>query len=69
MNENPLNLTDEQITAVLDLGSKDLDPAAIPEDAFAELVRLGIVERRSDGTIDFTDVGKKILDALVRPAA
>ncbi len=69
MNENPLNLTDEQITAVLDLGSKDLDPATIPEDAFAELVRLGIVERRSDGTIDFTDLGEKIHDALLRPAA
>ncbi len=69
MNENPLNLTDEQITAVLNLGSKDLDPAAIPEDFLADLVQLGIVDRRTDGTIDFTDLGEKIHDALLRPAA
>ncbi len=69
MNENPLNLTDEQITAVLDLRSKDLDRATIREDALAELVRLGIVDRRKDGTIDFTDAGEKIHDALVRQAA
>ncbi len=69
MNENPLNLTDEQITAVLDLGSKDLDPAAIREDVLADLVQLGVVDRRTDGTIDFTDVGEQIYDALFRQAA
>ncbi len=69
MKEYPIKLTDEQIAAVLDLGSKDLDRATIPEDAFAELVRLGIVDRLPDGTIDFTDLGEKIHDALFRPAA
>ena len=69
MNENPLNLTDEQITAVLDLGGKELDLTTIPEDVLADLVQLGIVDRRTDGTIHFTDMGKKIHDALVRQAA
>ena len=40
MNENPLNLTDEQITAVLDLGGKELDLTTIPEDVLADLVQL-----------------------------
>ncbi len=65
----PLKLTDEQITTVLDLGSKDPDPAAIPEDVLADLVQLGVVDRGTDGTIDFTDEGEKIHDALVRQAA
>ena len=69
MKQRPLNLTDEQIATVLDLSSKDYDPATIPEDALAELVRLGIIDRRSDGTIDFTDAGEKIRDTLVRQAA
>ncbi len=69
MNNNPSNLTDVQITAVRDLGSKDFDPAAIPEDVLAELVQLGVVDRRTDGTIHFTDMGKKIHEAQVRQAA
>lgn len=69
MNKNPSNLTDVQITAVRDLGSKDFDPAAIPEDVLAELVQLGVVDRRTDGTIAFTDEGEKIYDTLVRQAA
>ena len=69
MNNNPSNLTDVQITAVRDLGSKDFDPAAIPEDVLAELVQLGVVDRRTDGTIAFTDEGEKIYDGVVRQAA
>ena len=69
MNKNPSNLTDVQITALRDLGSKDFDPAAIPEDVLAELVQLGVVDRRTDGTIAFTDEGEKIYDGVVRQAA
>ncbi len=69
MKDIPIKLTAEQIVGVLGLGSKDLDPAAMPEDVLADLVQLGVVDRGTDGTIDFTDEGEKIHDALVRQAA
>ena len=69
MKDIPIKLTNDQIVGVLGLGSKDLDPAAIREDVLADLVQLGVVDRRTDGTIDFTNVGEKIRDILLREAA
>ncbi len=69
MKENPLKLTDEQIAAVLELGSTNPDHSRIREDILAELLQLEIVSPRSDGRVDFTGVGKKVYDVLVRQAA
>ena len=69
MNKHPIKLTDEQIATVMDLGSKNLDPATIPEGIVASLFGLGIVSFRPGGAVYFTDAGEKIHDALVRQAA
>ena len=68
MKENPLNLTDEQIAAVLDLGAH-FDQDSIREDILTGLFRLDLIDLRADGMFEFTDLGKEVHEALFRPAA
>lgn len=59
------NLTDEQRRAILQIGDPESVFEKIPSDILDELVALGLLYRRSDKNLDFTDLGNDIYDSLI----
>ena len=54
-------LTEELAGALCDTR---LDPAGITQEKLNQLMKMGVVYQRMDGTLDFTDLAKTIRDAL-----
>ena len=59
-----MKLTEEQKKVILRLGDTHGEMAVIPETVLAELVDFGLVSKRPDGAIDFTDEGGEVYDEL-----
>jgi hypothetical protein len=63
--DNPaMNLTEEQVEALLKLGSPESDLEVVHPGMLQQLITLGLVYRRDSKTIDFTDVGEAVYDEL-----
>jgi len=51
------DLTPQQVDAVLKIGDPNSVAEAIQADVMDELLQLGIMYRRADGPLDFTELG------------
>jgi len=51
--------------AILKLG-RSSEIEIIPLDVLDELFNLGLIYKRSDGNVDFTEVGERIYDQLAK---
>lgn len=50
-------LTADQVDAILKIGNPDAVSAAIQSDVLDELLQLGLMYKRADGPLEFTDLG------------
>ncbi len=57
-------LNDQQKEALLALGAPTGEPAMISQDVFAQLLQLGLLHQRSDGSFDLTVQGEAAYCAL-----
>lgn len=58
-----VQLTDKQKEVMLQLGSSSC-LEMVPQDTLDELFQMGLLYKRSDGSIYFTDEGDKVYDQL-----
>jgi hypothetical protein len=63
MNHDQL-LNNEQKKALLALGDPTGETAFVTHDIFADLLRMGLLYKRSDGSYDVTDQGEAVYKSL-----
>ena len=64
MNPEMIELTNEQREVILQLGNPDSVLEAIPLEVMKELLDRGLVCKRSDGRIDFTELGEQVHESI-----
>ncbi len=59
-------LTEDQKKVMLQLGDTESVHEVVPADVLQQLIELGLVYKRNDGHLDFTDSGEAVYESLTK---